>query len=302
MYESDLWQIINKQSYMLSFWQRSPVIIKAVLTGVFVASVGTIAWALLVKANLKFFPGVPWSVIPAAFLLWIFWRYLRGEWWPKLTSETRKKNLRANRISGDVWVSAIFAGIIGLAALLLFMRVMNRMVKLPQQQLTDSNPVPTVTLFFLLLMGSAVAGIVEEAAFRGYMQGPIEKRHGPVVAILITGILFGFAHFSHPETTMALMPFYIGVAIIYGMMAYLTNSILPGMVLHAVGDVFGGFDLLTRGQSEWQTSAKPEPLIWQTGTDTSFWMSCVFFIIAGAAAVWAYYSLASAVRKTNAES
>lgn len=40
--------------------------------------------------------------------------------------------------------------------------------------------------------------ISEEASFRGYMQGPIERRHGPVVAILVTGTLFGLAHFTHP--------------------------------------------------------------------------------------------------------
>jgi uncharacterized protein len=286
---------------MLSVWQRLPVIVKAILTGVLVAVFGTIIWSLLVKVNLKFFPDVPWLLIPAAFFLWLYWRYLRGEWWPKSTSELRKKSLRANHLPVDVWASAIFAGILGLAALLLFMRVMNRMIKLPQQQLTGSDPIPTVTLFFLLLMGSAVAGIVEEAAFRGYLQGPIEKRHGPIVAISITGILFGFAHFTHPETTIALMPFYFGVAVIYGMMAYLTNSILPGIVLHGVGDVFGGLDLITRGQSEWQTSTKPEPLIWETGADTSFWISCIIFIIVSAAAVWAYYALAGTVKKTVAE-
>jgi len=283
--------------YILSSWQRLPVVIKAVFTGAVVAIVGTVTWALLVKANLALLPGVPWSVLPALALLWLYWRYLRGEWWPRSTSEIRKRTLRANPISADAWASAIFAGIIGLGALLLLMRVMNRMVKLPQQQLTALEPIPPITLLFLLLMGSIVAGVVEEAAFRGYMQGPIEKRHGPVVGILITGILFGFAHFSHPETTMVLMPFYVGVAVVYGMMAYLTNSILPGMVLHAIGDIFGGLDLITRGQSEWQTSAKPAPLIWETGADASFWISCILFIIALAAAIWAYFSLAAIVRK-----
>jgi len=282
---------------MPSLWHRLPVIIKAITSGILPAVVGTVTWVLLVEANLNLFPDVPWSLIPAAIFLWILWRYLRGEWWPKSTSEIRKKNLRANPLSGEVWASAIFAGILGLTALLLFMRVMNRMVRLPQQHLTAADNIPKVTLFFLLLMGSAVAGVVEEAAFRGYMQGPIEKRHGPVIAILITGILFGFAHFSHPETTILLMPFYTGVAVIYGMMAYLTNSILPGMLLHAVGDVFGGLDLVTRGQSEWQTAAKPETLIWETGADESFWISCAIFILAFGAAFWAYDSLASLTRK-----
>ena len=279
--------------------QRLPVIIRAILTGGSVAAFGTLTWALLVKANIEFFPNVPWSLIPAALFLWIFWRYLRGEWWPASTSEARKRNLRANPLSGDVWGSAILAGIVGLAALLLFMRVYNRMVKLPQQQLTASDPIPPVTLFFLVLMGSAVAGIVEEAAFRGYMQRPVEKRHGPLPAILITGILFGFAHFTHPETTILLMPFYLGAAVVYGMMAYLTDSILPGMVLHAVGDVFVGLAFLTAGQSEWQTSANPEPLIWKNGTDYSFWLSFVFFVISFIAAVWAFRSLASVVKRAG---
>jgi hypothetical protein len=120
-----------------------------------------------------------------------------------------------------------------------------------------------------------------------------------VRAILITGILFGFAHFTHPETTLGLMPFYIGVAIVYGMMASITNSILPGIVLHAAGDVLGGLDLLTTGQSEWQTPPKPQPLIWEAGADRSFWVSCVIFLIAFFIAIWAFRSLAATVRKHN---
>ena len=66
-------------------------------------------------------------------------------------------------------------------------------------------------------MGSLVAGIAEESGFRGYMQGPIEPRHGPVIAFLVTGGLFGFAHFSHPEVTLALMPYFLAVATLASM-------------------------------------------------------------------------------------
>jgi membrane protease YdiL (CAAX protease family) len=56
-------------------------------------------------------------------------------------------------------------------------------------------------------MSALVAGFCEEAAFRGYMQGPIERRYGPVVAILATGIAFGFAHLSHPQVTLTMVSF-----------------------------------------------------------------------------------------------
>lgn len=67
------------------------------------------------------------------------------------------------------------------------------------------------------------------------MQQPIERRHGPVAAILITGIVFGLAHFTHPEVTLILLPYFVAVAAVYGALAYLTNSILPSLVLHTVG-------------------------------------------------------------------
>ncbi|MBI1807164.1 MAG: CPBP family intramembrane metalloprotease [Ignavibacteria bacterium] len=101
---------------------------------------------------------------------------------------------------------ALFAGALGLVAVVLFQGVMNRLVTLPQQQNLDVSQYPLVTVVLWVLMSFVVAGVVEEASFRGYMQGPIERQHGPVIAILVTGSLFGSAHFTHPEVTLILMP------------------------------------------------------------------------------------------------
>jgi membrane protease YdiL (CAAX protease family) len=275
-----------------------PVIVRAVLAGIVVAAVGTTPWAALSWANVKYGPAVPWAVPLTALYLWPFWQYLRGAGWPRSTAEARRTSLRANRLSKEVWGAALFAGILGIATLVLFLRVLNRLVRLPQDHVPDLSHVSLATLFLILLTGSAVAGIVEEAAFRGYLQGPIERRHGPVVAILVTGTLFGFAHFTHPVVTLRLMPYYMLVAAIYGALAWLTNSILPSMVLHAGGNFLGGLGLLARGHREWQASSSPEPLIWEAGTDASFWISCVVVLIVGAAAVWAYAALATVARRT----
>ena len=244
-------------------------VLRAVVIGILVALAGTLPWATLVALNQKFLPSVPWSVLPTIPYLWFFWRYAKGEGWPRSTSQTRRLNCRANRLSEEAWGAAIIAGVLGLVCLVLFMRVMNRMVALPQQH-EDLSRFSAFSILFLVLMGSIVAGVVEETAFRGYMQRPIERRHGPVIAILVTGVLFGFAHFSHREVTLALLPFFLAVAAIYGTMAYLTDSILPGMVVHAGGDVMGAMDFLVRGQSEWQASPTPtsalSPTIQTTGT------------------------------------
>jgi membrane protease YdiL (CAAX protease family) len=281
---------------MRLLWGRLPVIVRAVLAGAAMATAGTTPWAVLVAANIRHWSAVPWAVPPAALYLWLFWRYAGGAGWPRSTAETRRIAVRARQLSEEVWGAALFAGALGLVLLVLLLSVVNRLVRLPAQSLGDLSHVPFVTLIIWLLMGSVVAGVVEEASFRGYMQGPIERRHGPVVAILVTGSLFGFAHFTHPEVTLILMPYYLAVAAIYGMLAYLTSSILPSMVLHAGGNMLVFIDLVTRGRAEWQASSTPAPLIWETGADASFWLSCGAAIVVGAAVVWAYHTLAAVVR------
>ena len=194
---------------------------------------------------------------------------------------------------------ALFAGVLGLTALLPLLGVLSRLVTLPAESQPISVPaeMPFVTVFLLLVMASIVAGVVEEAAFRGYMQGAIERRHGPIVAILASGALFGLGHFvHHPNPVFPMMPFYLAVAAIYGGLAYLTNSILPGLVLHAGGDVFSLTRLWATGLPEWQTSSSPPPLVWETGTDPEFWGYLAAFLVVGAAAIWAYAALASVAR------
>ena len=282
---------------MFSLWKRLPAIIRAVITGLAVAGVGTTPWAVLVNANTKHWPGIPWAVVPTAFYMWLFWRYMRGAGWPSSTAEARRMSFRANPLPSEVWGKALLAGVLGLASLVLFMRVMNRLVRLPAQQAPDVSHLPLATLFAYLLMSAIVAGVAEESAFRGYMQGGIERRHGPVVAILVTGGLFGLAHFWHPEVGFILLPYYLAVATIYGALAYLTNSIYPSMVLHAGGNMLGSMDLFARGKAEWQAPAGPTPLIWQIGPDTSFWISCGLLVMVGTITVMAYAGLGSTARK-----
>jgi membrane protease YdiL (CAAX protease family) len=204
-------------------------------------------------------------------------------------------------VSGEVWGPAILAGVLGLASILLLQRIMSRLATLPQQEHPDIAQYPLLTVFLWLLTGGLVAGVAEEVSFRGFMQKPIEQRHGPVVAILITGILFGFAHFTHPEVTFILLPYYIAVAAVYGALAYFTNSIYPSMILHAGGNVLGSLDLFSQSRSEWQASNTPTPLVWETGTDAGFWLSLLAFLVVGALTVLAYAGLRK-VSRGSAES
>jgi membrane protease YdiL (CAAX protease family) len=271
------------------------VIAQAVLTGMLVMIAGTIPRNVMFAANLRYHASAPWAVPLTAVYLWLFWRYLQGVGPPESTAKERRIGLRANRVSGRVWAWALLAGGSGIVALVLALRVANRMLVLPRQQLPDLAGVPEVTIVSLLLMAAPVAGIVEEAAFRGYMQGPIERRHGLPIAILVTGTMFAVAHL---DFTLILWPYYVAVAAIYGTVTYLTNSILPAVVLHTGGNVYSNVDLLRHGQAEWQASSGPAALIWTTGADASFWMAIGALVVVAAAMALAYVELARVVRSS----
>jgi membrane protease YdiL (CAAX protease family) len=286
---------------MLALWRRLPVVMRALLAGTVVTTFGTVPWALLSYANQKWLPAVPWSVVVMLPYLWLWFRWFNGAGWPSATSAARRESMRAGAPSADAFSAAVLAGMIGITAMLPFAGVLSRLVRLPAeaQQIRPPEGMPFVTVALLLLMASLVAGMVEEPAFRGYMQGPIERRHGPAVAILGTGALFGFAHFiHHPAGLIPMLPWYMAAAAVYGILAWLTNSIWPGVVVHAIADVFSFGRLWLTGKAEWETSAgaTPPPLVWDGGADAAFWGNVAALVLLGGFAVAAYVGLASTTR------
>lgn len=283
---------------IIATWARLPVVVRAVLAGAAVAAAGIVPWAALASANIAYRSSVPWAIGPGALCLWLFWRYVNGAGWPRSTAAARRAHARANAIPDDVWSAALFAGVLGLVALVLGLRVYNRLVTLPPAS-DELKDVPLVTSAFLLLLAALVAGVVEETAYRGFMQRPIERRHGGAAAILLTGAIFASMHFVRDEVTLALMPFFLAVGVLYGALAHITDSTLPGIVLHAGGNAFGYVDLLATGQAEWQATSRPLPLVWEAGADGPFWATAAAALAASGAAIWAYVALARVARRAQ---
>jgi membrane protease YdiL (CAAX protease family) len=263
-------------------------IVQAVVLGMVVMLAGTLPRNAAFAANLAFQAEVPWAVPIVAVYLWFFWRYLGGAGGSSASREFRRASLRANRVSARIWMWSLLAGGLGIVALVLGLRIANRLVMLPPQQLPDLSHLPAITIWSLLLMAAPVAGIVEESAFRGYMQGPIERRHGIVPAIVITGTMFAVAHL---DFTLMLWPYYVAVAAIYGMVTYRANSIWPAVVLHTAGNLYSNFDLLFNGRAEWQAASSRAELIWSTGVDMTFIRILGLFLSISSMMLWAYRRL-----------
>lgn len=274
--------------------------IRAVVVGLAIGLAGALTWSRLVAANTRYLPAVPWAVALMAPILVAWWQYFaRGRGWPRSTAESRKLLGRANGVPEHLWGPALGAGMLGLLSTLLLQGVLARLVTLPQQRDLDPSQYSTFTVFAWLVMSAAVSGLVEETAARGYIQGGIERRYGLAPAILVTGMLFGASHFTHPEVGLALLPFYVTVSAVYGLLASATNSTYPSMVLHAGGNLFSAFGLFVQGRSEWAPSAVPAPTIWATGPDGPFLASVTAFLIVGAVTVLAYRGLFRAARAST---
>jgi membrane protease YdiL (CAAX protease family) len=272
-----------------TLWGKLPVILRAILIGLVVLTAGQILTGPLIFANLKFWPSVPWSVPLLAVYMWFFWQYLQGRWWPHSTSEIRRRDLRARPLSRRVWFWAMTAGVLATACNFALHWVVGRLAPLHYDVPAVLKQFPFFTLLSILLMVSIVAGIVEEAACRGYMQSPIERRHGIVVAIIVVSIIFGALHLTdwQPSMTAARMFFIVLASVLYGLMVFLTDSILPGIVLHAGGDAVGIVWI-------WWLRKHPTPRA--TGIDAQFWTYCAEALVFGVAAVWAFRRLARVAR------
>lgn len=252
---------------MRPLWRHAPVLLRAPVEGLLLSAIGTAPFGVLLGLNLQTSPAVPWSAAPGALWLWFFWRWLGGRGWPHSTSEARRERRRAIGLSRQAWIWSLSAGVLGLSALELAGRAIEHFARAPATGPEQLAQLPLLTLAVAIVMTSLSAALVEEAAFRGYMQQPLERRHGPVLAILVVGLVFALAHTTHGWMGWALVPAFVLSSVVFGALAYLSRSILPGAVLHFAVDVAA----IVLGAVRGGAGAQPtDPGL--TGADASFWI------------------------------
>jgi membrane protease YdiL (CAAX protease family) len=98
------------------------------------------------------------------------------------------------------------------------------------------SDVPTWLAWLLIIMTSSVAGICEEIGFRGYMQVPLEKRHGPTISLVIVSMVFVVSHLNQAWAPPVL-PHLFAMSVMLGVLAYASGSLIPGIIGHTVMDI-----------------------------------------------------------------
>jgi membrane protease YdiL (CAAX protease family) len=205
-------------------------------------------------------------------------------WWasgggpPRATQSARATAFRRGRLSPAQWfwgvVAALFfAATVHAAIVLLF-----RLVPFPTatfRQGYDFSFIPSLRLKWLAVVVSATsAGICEETGFRGYMQRPIEQRHGVRAAILISSLFFMALHLTKAWALLGMVPIVFGAGVLLGLLAWASSSLIPGMLGHVLMDI-GLFAYWWTGIAGDFTS-RP---ISETGVDQLFLIACAAFAI-----------------------
>jgi membrane protease YdiL (CAAX protease family) len=278
-------------SVIIRIWRRIPILIRAVIAGVFVyAVVGLVVWLPIVALV-----PAPWSLVLMVGVLFLYWRYFSGSWWPRSTAGIRRESFRATRLSKGVWkwslITAALIVVVTQSGLVITFRVF----PFPADAFAlgfDYNAFPIWLVWLYIILTASVVAITEEVGFRGYMQVPLEKRYGPVAAIAIVSTLFMLLHLNQAWAPFVLVHLFI-IAVLWGILAYASGSLLPGIISHTVTDIFGF--------SYWFTDVAgrfDRQVIAETGIDSHF---IVWFLILVSSAVlfsWAARKTLAARRQT----
>jgi membrane protease YdiL (CAAX protease family) len=191
----------------------------------------------------------------------------------------RADYFRAGSLSPAQWrwgiVAALsFAATIHAAIVLLF-----RLVPFPAaafHQGYDFSFIGSRSMQWLACVVSALsAGVCEETGFRGYMQRPIENRHGPVVAILISSLFFMLLHLTKEWALIGMVPIVFGAGILLGMLARASGTLAFCMLGHWIMDI--GLFAYWWTQIAGTFAQRP---ISEVGLEAGFWIESAVFALA----------------------
>jgi len=215
------------------FWMKVPLVVRSILLGFGVSSLGVGIWGFLVT----YIPA--WSIVAMGVILILFWMYFSGKWNPSSTQAFRRFCIRQIKLKRPVWtwglLAAFFIFLFLNACLILTFRIVEFQPEI-FKNLSFINDFPALQAWSIIIGISMVAGICEEIGFRGYMQTPLEQKYGPVAAISITSLVFVVVHLHQAWAGGILVQIFV-ISFMIGYLAYSTNSLLPGIICHVSFDI-----------------------------------------------------------------
>jgi len=225
---------------------------KSIGIGFLVSTIGIAMWS----ADIYFFGLTLRTIIVMAVLLSLYWKFFSGQvgknYWP-----ARREAFRKVKLPSPVWKWGLLAGLLFVLIIQSSFVVTFRLIELPDSfssQYVVVEALPMAMALLVVFMSSLVAGVCEEVGFRGYMQVPLEKKFGPAFAITVVSITFSLIHLDR-SWAISILPIIFFASVLLGILAYQTQSLLPGIIGHTVLDIFDYSFWWTKifGQFKWKT-------------------------------------------------
>jgi sodium transport system permease protein len=146
-----------------------------------------------------------------------------------------RETLSLRPVKWPVWIAVVLAApAANLMGVALF-KLLGTVLPIPSQAVEQMDAffpknIPPWEMYVWL---GLIPGVIEELTFRGLLLSGLRHRIRPVLLPLVVGIIFGLFHFSL---------FRIGptafLGILLTIIAMLTGSVLPGIVLHILNNSF----------------------------------------------------------------
>jgi len=259
---------MTAQEGLPSRWARLPVLLRAIITGVLIGLIAANVWPPLLVSL-----GVPLAAtVEVGFLgLYVWWASGGGP--PQRTHAARSVVFRSGALSPAQWCWGLLAALFFAATIHAMIVLLFRFVPFPIEAFRrgyDLSFIPSLPLRWIAVVVSAIsAGICEETGFRGYMQQPIERRHGAPIAILVSSFFFMLLHLTKAWAMVGMVPIVFGAGVLLGLLAWSSRSLIPSMIGHVVMDI-GLFAYWWSGIAG-NFTAQP---ITETGVDRPFLITC----------------------------
>jgi sodium transport system permease protein len=169
-----------------------------------------------------------------------------------------RETLSLRPVKWPVWIAIILAAPAGNLMSFALFKLLGRVLPIaPEaaQQLEQFFP-RNIPVWQMYLFIAVIPGVIEELTFRGMLLSGLRKKVPPLALPIVVGVIFGLFHFTL---------FRIGptafLGILLTIIAMLTGSVFPGMLLHILNNAFAYY----AGSHNWPV-ASLEPWHYAAGS------------------------------------
>ena len=255
-------------------WKRVPVIVRAVIVGLLIGLIAANLWPVFLIGF-----GMPAAAFVEIVFLTLYVWWAAGGGPPRSLKSVRSDCFRVGPLSAAQWFWGVIAAVTFAATIHAALVILFRLVPFPAESFHrgyDFSFIPSRPLQWAAVVVSALsAAVCEETGFRGYMQRPIEKRHGLLIAILVSSLFFTILHLTKDWALIGMVPIIFGAGILLGTLAWASGTLVYCILGHWIMDI----GLFAYWWTQIAGTFVQHPIA-ETGIDRTFYIECIAFAIA----------------------